>query len=91
VRVVDAHLDALFADYGSTPGGWSETQAARQVLAALNAQLFRQRRTGRGRLQLDAGLLLLQGDEMQFLQAGAIGLLPYQAGSLQSLIGREGM
>ncbi len=91
VRVVEAHLDALFADYSSTPGGWSEAQAARQVLAALNAQLFRQRRAGRGRFQLDAGLLLLQGDEMQFLQAGAIGLLRYQAGSLQSLIGREGM
>ena len=91
VHTLDAHLDALFADYPCTPAGWSETQAARQVLAALNQQLFRQRRAGRSMLQLNAGLLLLQGAEAQFLQAGAIGLLRYQRGSLQSLVGRDGL
>lgn len=91
VQRLEQYLDALFADYGCTPAGWSEAQAARQVLAALNQQLFRQQQEGDRIALLDAGLLLLQGDEAQFLQAGAIGLLRYQGGSLQSLSGREGM
>jgi hypothetical protein len=91
VQRLERYLDALFADYDSTPRGWSEAQAGRQVLAALNQQLFRQRQRGRRIGALDAGLLLLQGDEAHFLQAGAIGLLRYQGGSLQSLDGREGM
>jgi len=91
VRDLERYLDALFADYRCTPAGWSEAQAARQVLAALNQQLFWRRRTGRSIPQLEAGLLLLQEGEAQFLQAGAIGLLRYQAGSLQSLVGRDGM
>lgn len=91
VQTLERYLDALFADYDGTPLGWSEAQAGRQVLAALNQQLFRQRQRGRRIAELDAGLLLLQDDEAQFLQAGAIGLLRYQGGSLQSLDGREGM
>lgn len=91
VRQLQAYLDALFVDYACTPAGWSEAQAVRQVLAALNQQLFRQQQAGRGGIQLSAGLLLLQGDEVQFFQAGAIGLLRYREGSLQSLAGREGM
>nr|WP_298140563.1 protein kinase [uncultured Pseudomonas sp.] len=91
VRTLECYLDALFADYDSTPLGWSEAQAARQVLAALNQQLFRQRQRGRSPGEFDAGLLLVQGDEAHFLQAGAIGLLRYQAGSLQSLAGRDDM
>ncbi|MGV8228549.1 hypothetical protein ACV338_30590, partial [Pseudomonas aeruginosa] len=39
-------LDALFADYACTTEGWPEAQAARQVLASLNMQLYRRRRTG---------------------------------------------
>jgi hypothetical protein len=91
VQCLERYLDALFADYSGTPLGWSEAQAGRQALAALNQQLFRQRQRGRRIAELDAGLLLLQDDEAHFLQAGAIGLLRYQAGSLQSLDGREGM
>lgn len=91
VQCLERYLDAIFADYDGTPLGWSEAQAGRQVLAALNQQLFRQRQRGRRIAELDAGLLLLQDDEAQFLQAGAIGLLRYKGGSLQSLDGREGM
>jgi hypothetical protein len=91
VRELEHYLDALFADYRCTPEGWSETQAARQVLAALNQQLFWRQRTGRSIPQLDAGLLLLQEGEAQFLQAGAIGLLRHRADGLQSLVGRDGM
>lgn len=91
VQQLEQYLDALFADYRCTPEGWSEAQAARQVLAALNQQLYWRQRTGRRIAQLDAGLLLLQEGEAQFLQAGAIGLLRCQAGSLQSLVGREGL
>ena len=46
VRTLEHHLDALFADYACTPDGWSETQAARRVLAALNLQLFKRRSAG---------------------------------------------
>ncbi|WP_394237788.1 protein kinase [Pseudomonas anguilliseptica] len=91
VRALDSYLDGLLADCGCTPGGWSEAQAARQVLAAFNQQLFRQRQAGRSIAQLNAGLLLLQNGEAQFLQAGAIGLRRYQGGTTQSLIGRDGL
>ncbi|SFP21238.1 protein kinase [Pseudomonas borbori] len=91
VQRLQGYLDALFADYRCTPAGWSEAQAARQVLAALNQQLFHMRQTGRSVPQLDAGLLLLQGADAQFLQAGAVGLLRYKGGGLHSLAGREGM
>ncbi|MGH8353301.1 MAG: protein kinase, partial [Pseudomonas sp.] len=91
VRALGHHLDELFADYGCTPEGWSEAQAARQVLAALNLQLFRRRQAGAAIADLSVGLLLVQGAEAQFLQAGAIGLLRYHDGALQSLAGREGM
>jgi hypothetical protein len=39
--------------------------------------------------RLDAGLLLLQGGDAQFLQAGAVGLLQHKGGCLQCLPGRE--
>lgn len=91
VRELEQHLDALFADYRCTPAGWSEAQAARQVLAALNQQLFWRRRTGRSIPQLEAGLLLVQEGQALFLQAGAIGLLRCQAGGLQCLVGRDGL
>jgi hypothetical protein len=91
VRTLEAHLDGLLADCCSTPAGWSEAQAARQVLAGFNQQLYRQHQDGRSRAQLNAGLLLLQGGEAQFLQAGSIGLLRYQHGYTHCLAGREGM
>lgn len=91
VRTLEAYLDGLLADCCCTPGGWSEAQAARQVLAAFNQQLFRQRQAGRNLAQLNAGLLLLQNGEAQFLQAGAVGLRRYQGGAAQSLIGRDGL
>jgi len=91
VQQLQGYLDELFADYRCTPAGWSEAQAARQVLAALNQQLFRSRRTGRSVPRLDAGLLLLQGGAAQFLQAGAVGLLRHKGGGLQCLPGREDM
>ncbi|NQD97062.1 protein kinase, partial [Pseudomonas sp. CrR25] len=47
VRSLEHYLDGLFADYRCTPQGWSETQAARQVLAALNQQLYWRQRSGR--------------------------------------------
>jgi len=90
VQSLDRHLDALFADFRCTPQGWSETQAARQVLAALNLQLFRQRQAGQGMVELHAGMLLVQGDELQFLQAGSVGLARAQQESLHILSGREG-
>ena len=71
--------------------GWSEAQAARQVLAALNQQLFRRQRSGQRIPQLNAGLLLLQAGDAHFLQAGAIGLLRDQDGVLHSLVGRDGL
>ncbi|MBU1331121.1 MAG: protein kinase [Gammaproteobacteria bacterium] len=89
VRVVEQHLDALFADFACTPSIWSEAQAARQVLAALNQQLYTQGEARPGSPLMGAGLLLVQEGEAQFLQAGAIGLLRYHGGSLQSLAGRE--
>ncbi|HLD67682.1 MAG TPA: protein kinase, partial [Pseudomonas sp.] len=46
VQVLNQHLDGVFADYRCTPQGWSEAQAARQVLAALNLQLYRRRQAG---------------------------------------------
>ncbi|WP_341304557.1 protein kinase [Pseudomonas sp. TMP25] len=91
VRDLDAFLDGLLADCCCTPAEWSETQAVRQVLAAFNLQLFRQRQSGRHVLELNAGLLLVQGDEAQFLQAGAIGLRRYQRGEVHSWVGREGL
>lgn len=91
VRTLEAYLDGLLADCCCTPDSWSETQAARQVLAALNQLLFRQRQAGRTIAQLNAGLLLLQNGEAQFLQAGAIGLRRYQDGAAQSLTGRDGL
>ena len=91
VQVLNQHLDGVFADYRCTPQGWSEAQAARQVLAALNLQLYRRRQAGASIPELCAGLLLVQGDEAQFLQAGAIGLLRYRGGTLQSLLGRDNL
>lgn len=90
VQSLERHLDALFADFRCTPEGWSETQAARQVLAALNLQLFRRQQAGRGTADLHAGVLLMQGDELQFLQAGSVGLARAHKGVLQILAGREG-
>lgn len=90
VQSLERQLDALFADFRCTPQSWSETQAARQVLAALNLQLFRRRQAGRGIAELHAGMLLVQGDELQFLQAGSVGLARAQANGLQILPGREG-
>ena len=90
VQSLERQLDALFADFRCTPQGWSETQAARQVLAALNLQLFRRQQGGRGIAELHAGVLLVQGDDWQFLQAGSVGLARAQANGLQILPGREG-
>lgn len=90
VQYLERHLDALFADFRCTPQSWSETLAARQVLAALNLQLFRQRQAGQGMVELHAGMLLLQGDELQFLQAGCVGLTRVQGSSTTTLIGRDG-
>lgn len=91
VQSIEHYLDALFADYRCTPQSWSEAQAARQVLAALNQQLFRRRQTGRDIADLNVGLLLLQDGDAQFLQVGSIGLLRYQREELHTLAGREGM
>ncbi|MFZ3154034.1 protein kinase [Pseudomonas sp.] len=91
VRTLEAYLDGLLADCCCTPSGWSEAQAARQVLAAFNQQLFRQRQAGRSIAQLNVGLLLLQNAEAQFLQAGAIGLRRYQGDTATSLVGRDGL
>lgn len=91
VRTLELYLDALLADCSCTPAGWSDAQAARQVLAGFNQQLFRQRRAGRRQAQLNAGLLLLHNAEAQFLQAGAIGLWRSQHGNVCSLPGREGL
>ncbi|MCY1496645.1 hypothetical protein D9M68_305850 [compost metagenome] len=90
VRALEAWLDEVFADYACTPEGWSEPQAARQVLAALNLKLFRARHGGASIPELDGGLLLLRGAQAQFLQAGAVGLLRCQAAALQTLPGRDG-
>ncbi|MET1080759.1 MAG: protein kinase [Pseudomonas sp.] len=87
--ILDRQLDALFADYRCTPQGWSEVQAARQVLAGLNAALYRQRWVQPGLAECYAGLLLIQDEDAQFLQAGAIGLLRYRHGTLQSLPGPD--
>ena len=90
VQRLERQLDALFADFRCTPQSWSETQAARQVLAALNLQLFRRQQGGRRIAELHVGMLLLQGDELQFLQAGSVGLARVQANDLHRLAGREG-
>ncbi|HCF0922898.1 TPA: protein kinase, partial [Pseudomonas aeruginosa] len=88
VQAIEGHLDALFADYACTPEGWPEAQAARQVLASLNMQLYRRRREGEpGVLELAAGLLLVHAGGVHFLQCGAVGLLRYRQGSLQRLGG----
>ncbi|MBU0809046.1 MULTISPECIES: serine/threonine-protein kinase [Pseudomonas] len=91
VRTLEAYLDGLLADCTCTPSSWSEAQAARQVLAGFNQQLFRQRQGGRHLAQINAGLLLMQNAEAQFLQAGAIGLLRYQQGGVHRLVGVEGL
>lgn len=90
VQSLELYLDALFADFRCTPQGWSETQAARQVLAALNLQLFRRQQSGQDVAELHAGVLLIQGDELQFLQAGSVGLARAEEGALHILTGREG-
>jgi len=90
VQALELQLDALFADFRCTPQGWSETQAARQVLAALNLQLFRRQQGGQQIAELHAGVLLVQGDELQFLQAGSVGLARAQNKQLHVLSGREG-
>ncbi|WP_044872606.1 protein kinase [Pseudomonas sp. LFM046] len=89
VRMLEQFLDALFADYACTPEGWSETQAARQVLAALNLQLYRRRQSGENVPELSAGLLLVQDGEVQFLQAGSVGLVHFQGARIQGLVGRD--
>ncbi|MFI8482427.1 protein kinase [Pseudomonas sp. NPDC078700] len=91
VQSIEHYLDALFADYRCTPQNWSEAQAARQVLAALNQQLFRRKQAGREVAEINVGLLLLQENDVQFLQAGSIGLMRYQNGRVQTLVGRDGM
>ncbi|CAE6939381.1 Protein kinase [Pseudomonas marincola] len=91
VRNVEHYLDALFADYRCTPETWSEAQAARQVLAALNLQLFHLRQSGRMTAQINVGMLLLQAGHAQFLQAGAVGLLRYRDSQLHSLPGHDGL
>ena len=90
VRTLEGYLDGLLADCGSTPSSWSEAQALRQVLAGFNQLLFREAQAGRSRAQLNAGVLLVQGLDAQFLQVGAIGLRRYQQGRTQSLVGRDG-
>ncbi len=88
VQALEGHLDALFADYACTPEGWPEAQAARQVLASLNMQLYRRRREGEpGVLELAAGVLLVHAGGVHFFQCGAVGLLRYRQGSLQRLGG----
>jgi hypothetical protein len=89
VQMLGHYLDALFADYACTPEGWSEAQAARQVLAALNLLLFRRRQAGENVPELSAGLLLVQDGEAQFLQAGAVGLVRFQGEALHALVGRD--
>lgn len=89
VRALDAYLDGLLADCGSTPNGWSDAQAMRQVLAGFNQQLFRQAQAGHSRAQIHAGVLLVRGVDAQLLQVGAIGLRRYQQGQTQSLVGRD--
>ncbi|MFZ6047529.1 protein kinase [Pseudomonas sp. CR3202] len=89
VQMLGQYLDALFADYACTPEGWSETQAARQVLAALNLQLFRRRQAGEAVPELSAGLLLVQDGEAHFLQAGAIGLVRFFGEQAHGLVGRD--
>ncbi|MDE3738179.1 protein kinase [Pseudomonas resinovorans] len=89
VQLLGQYLDALFADYACTPEGWSETQAARQVLAALNLQLFRRRQAGERVPELSAGLLLVQDGEAHFLQAGAVGLVHFRGDLTQGLVGRD--
>ncbi|SNS76234.1 protein kinase [Pseudomonas segetis] len=91
VQSIEHYLDALFADYRCTPQSWSEAQAARQVLAALNQQLFRRKQAGREIAELNVGLLLLQEGSVQFLQAGSIGLLRYQNNNIHTLVGRDGL
>ncbi len=91
VRILEQCLNNLLADLHCTPAAWTSTQAARQVLAVLNRQLFRQRRGEGHQVEVHGALLLLQAAEAQLLQAGAIGLLRYQGGSLQSLAGRDGL
>lgn len=88
VHFVEQSLRGLLADLLSTPLGWSESQAVRQVLAALNQQLY-QLRSQRGLpWEVSAGVLLVQGDEASFFQAGDCGLLRWQQGCLQNLVGQ---
>lgn len=90
VRDVEVTLETILADCCSTPAAWTEAQALRQVLAGLNLRLFRQRQQGLPTPELNAGLLLVQGAQVQFLQAGAIGLVPIRQGEMHPVIGREG-
>lgn len=90
VQVLDHHLDALFADYACTPEGWSEVQAARQVLAALNLRLYKHGQAGARLPELSAGLVLAQDGQLHFLQAGAVGLARVHRGVLEQLPGHEG-
>ena len=80
VHFLERSLSALFADYQATPQAWSETQALRQVLSALNQQLFTQRGSGALLPEVSAGVLLLQGDEATFMQVGDCGLLRWREG-----------
>jgi hypothetical protein len=91
VRTLERYLAGLLADCSCTPAGWSDAQAARQVLAAFNQQLFRKCQAGGGQAQINAGMLLLHNAHAQFLQAGDIGLWRSQQGKVCCLPGREGM
>ena len=91
VRILEQCLDNLLADLHCTPAAWTPAQAARQGLAVLNQQLYRQRRSGQQLGEVHAALLLVQAGEAQLLQAGAVGLLRYQGGSLENLAGRAGL
>ena len=91
VRQLEQCLDNLLADLQCTPAAWSPSQAVRQALAVLNRQLYQQRRSLAAPIEVHGALLLVQAGEVQLLQAGAIGLLRYLDGSLQSLAGRDGL
>ena len=71
VRDVEVTLETILADCCSTPAAWTEAQALRQVLAGLNLHLFRQRQQGLPIPELNAGLLLVQGAQVQ-LQRGEL-------------------
>jgi hypothetical protein len=58
-------------------------QAVRQVLALFNQRLYHARHEG-SVAAIDIGVLLLQGDDLTFFQAGAVGLLRCCEAELQT-------